>query len=136
MSTIYLKDLQETEEQIEYLKCEYSILWERYYGCWTIVLRNQEIMKQIQDEIDKIYIEIKVIELSQNSWSQENIKILKEADLNTLKKYYEKCYEKKVPKGDLINAIEEEIHQRYFKENNIKADHIYKLKKFMVKKKY
>ena len=56
MSTIYLKNLQATEEQMEYLKCEYSILWERYYGCWTIVLRNQEIMKQIQDEIDKIYI--------------------------------------------------------------------------------
>jgi hypothetical protein len=41
-----------------------------------------------------------------------------------------------VPKGELINAIEEEIHQRYFKENNIKADYIYKLKKFVPKKNY
>jgi len=136
MSTIYSKDLQETEERMEYLKREYSNLWERYNGCWAIVLSNQEIMKKIQDDIAKIYLEIKVIENYQYSWSSEEIRTLRDCDLNTLRNIYERCYENKMPEGTLINAIEEEIYQKYFKENNIKADHIYKLEMFVPNKKH
>lgn len=163
MSTIYLKDLQKTEEQMEYLKREYSNLWERYNQylneefrlleqirrlsemirkeeqikkIWEEINKIKEKMKPIQNEIEKIHGDVREIEYYKNSLKPEIIKALRDADRNTLNKIYERCYEKRVPKGVLTDAIEKEIYHKYFIENNIKADHIYKLKKFVNKKKY
>lgn len=70
----------------------------------------------------------------QESLSPEKRKTLHDASLNTLIKLYEKCYEAKVPKGALIDAIEKEIYQKYLKAGNFKIDRVYKLEKFVPKK--
>lgn len=134
MSVLYLKNFIKNKTQIKELKKEYSFLCEKYNEFFNTKIRNPEITKKIQDEIIKIHRQIKDLE-NQNKLSPEINKILKESDLKTLKKLYEKCHDEKIEKDDTINAIEEEIYLKYFEENNIKIDRIYILEKFDPKKK-
>ena len=69
------------------------------------------------------------------SVSPEKRKLLHDASLDTLKKLYEKCYEENIPFGALIDAIEKEIYRKTIDESNVKIDRIYKLEKFVPKKK-
>ena len=66
--------------------------------------------------------------------SPEKRKLLHDASLDTLKKLYEKCYEENIPFGTLIDAIEKEIYRKTIDESNVKIDRIYKLEKFVPKK--
>ena len=71
----------------------------------------------------------------QDSISPEIRKLLQDASLQTLKKVYAKCSEEKVPYGALIDAIEKEIYLKTIKTENWKIDRIYRLQKFVPKKK-
>lgn len=62
-------------------------------------------------------------------------KLLHDASLQTLKKVYAKCREEKIPYDALIDAIEKEIYQKTIKEENWRVDRIYRLEKFVPKKK-
>jgi septal ring factor EnvC (AmiA/AmiB activator) len=135
MSKIYSTDLSKIKEKRAALHREYSKLSEKWKRCWSENSENLTLIMQIQNDIKKIYREIRETENSQNLLSAEQRKILHDADLDTLKKLYRKCKREKVPYGDLVSAIEEEIYQKYFKENNIKVDRIYKLEKFVPNKK-
>ena len=135
MSKIYSIDSSEAKERRVALQIEYLKLSEGWKRFWSEDSKSITLIMQIQNDIKKIYREIRETENSQNLLSAEQRKILHDADLDTLKKLYRKCKREKVPYGDLVSAIEEEIYQKYFKENNIKVDRIYKLEKFVPNKK-
>lgn len=135
MSKIYSTDLSKIKEKRAALHREYSKLSEKWKRCWSENSGNLTLIMRIQNDMQKAYRELRETEDSQNFSSPEQRKILHDADLNTLKKLYQKCKRENLPYGDLINGIEKEIYQKYFKENNIKVDRIYKLEKFVPNKK-
>ena len=136
MSKIYSIDLSKIKEKRAALHREYSKLSEKWKRCWSENSGNLTLIMRIQNDMQKIYRELRETEDSQNFSSPEEQKILHDADLNTLKKLYQKCKMGNLPYGDLINAIEKEIYKKSFTENKIKIDRIYKLEIFVPSKKH
>ena len=69
------------------------------------------------------------------SLSPDKRKMINEASLEALKRVYAKCCEEGIPKNALIDAIETEIFRKTFNKNTMKIERIYKLEKFISKKK-
>jgi hypothetical protein len=61
------------------------------------------------------------------SLSTEKKKLLYDASLETLNRLYEKCYEERIPRSALIDALEGEIFKKTIKANHWKIDRIFRL---------
>lgn len=75
------------------------------------------------------------IEYHSEELSPEKQILLREANLQTLIRLYERCYKEGIPWCALIDAIEKEIYLKTIKEIRWKIDCIYRLEKFVPKQK-
>jgi len=113
MSENCLEGLPRTETSKTALYEQYINLLQQWKECLNEGNRYQFKIKNIQTELQNIYLQISRDRLSGDISNPEQREILNNADYKSLTKIYKQCRKEKYPHNGLVQQIEKEIYKKW-----------------------